>query len=92
MKFLKQARDPNTHNLRCTQMEGPDLPSPVALPLATLHKQWRPSLIHKSLCNQLGNFYLHKGQSGVGRGDWETVMPKQGRRRVFKFSDGRQRQ
>lgn len=46
----------------------------------------------KSLCNQLGNFYLHKGQSGVGKGDWETVMPKQGKRWVLKYSDGRQRQ
>lgn len=80
-KFLKQARNPNIHNLRRTQMEGPDLPSPVAPPLATLLKQWRPILIHKkSLCNQLGNFYSHKSQSGVGKGDWETVMPKQERR------------
>lgn len=26
-----QAKDPSAHNLRCTQMEDPDLPSPLAL-------------------------------------------------------------
>lgn len=66
-KFLKQARGPNAHNLRCTQ-------------ISTLPEQQRPIFIHrKSLCNQLGNIYLHKGQSGMGKRDWETVMPKQGR-------------
>lgn len=69
--FLKQARDLSAHNLGSTQMEAQT--SPLLWPLATLPKQCRPILIHrKSLCNQLGNFYLHKGQSGIGKRDWET--------------------
>lgn len=70
-KFLKQARNSAAYNLRWTQAEGPDF-SPL-WPSATLPKQQGSILIHKkSLCNQPGNFYLYKGQSGLGKRDWET--------------------